>query len=104
MITFNNLAGVATTASLAGLEAESSSGSSGGVLSKTELQAKAVTRVMEMNTIEAKERKGPGLLIKKKSGLGLKKDDYQALNKVGQMTALKRSGSGDTGGIIDRMV
>lgn len=87
MVTFGNIAKVSVTAQLAGIGGSSSDAS--GMMTRNEMQAKAVTSVMESSIIQPK---------KKKSGMmaGLQKETASALGELGVMTAQKRAGA-DTG-------
>jgi hypothetical protein len=96
VMTFDAIAKTSVTAALASARNESGFGST-----RPELEARAVTQVMEMNTLGKDEEK------EKKKGLGLGRSTYDAFGRLGAMTAFKRAGvslSNLTSGSVDRTV
>jgi hypothetical protein len=95
MMTYGNIANVATTAALTGAQA--------GLLSpvmpmnRSEAQAMAIGKVAEMNIIQPKTKNDqPGLLNQNqdRNQIGLNRQDYNALGQAGLMTAMTRAGGG----------
>lgn len=94
-MTFGNIAKVATTAALAGVQAQSGSSNNLviGAKTKEENQILAITKVVEANTIGPKDKDGSGLLVRNREKMGLSKETYNQLGQLGQMTAMKRAGA-----------
>ncbi len=95
-MTFGSIAKVATTAALAGAQAQSGLNKNlmNSPMTKEEGQALAIGKVAEANIIEPKEKKsGSGLMIRNQEKTGLSLQTYNQLGKMGEMTAMKRAGS-----------
>lgn len=104
-MTFRSIAGVAGTAALAGLN-NGGSNTETKLMSKSELKASAIGRIAEMNIIQPKKKStGIGLQTKEKQGIGLTKQDYKTIGRLGTMTALIRGGGlSNTGNIINEII
>ena len=92
MPTIYSIANTSTMAGLAGSGALQSSSST--LMSKSEAQAMAIGQVAEMNIIQPKDNK-PGIMMMDRDddkGPGLNRQTYNALGRLGQMTAMTRAG------------
>ncbi len=104
-MTFRSIAGVAGTAALAGLN-NGGLNNGNNLMSKSEMKASAIGRIAEMNIIQPKKKSaGIGLLAKEKPGIGLTKQDYNAMGRLGTMTAMTRGGGlRNMGSVINKII
>lgn len=105
--TFGSIAKVSTTMAMAGNNTNKLSSPISPPRYKKESQSLAIGKVAESNIIQPKENKdGPGLLGRKKKGLGLSSDTYAQLGKMGRMTARAQAGPGlpGSGGLVSKKI
>lgn len=108
-MTFGNLAGITSTAALVGLQTGESGLGLQTASTRSELEASAIGKIAEINIIQPKSNNtGIGLLNQEKKGIGLNRQQYNALGQVGLMTAVKRAGgsslAGLTGSILNKTI
>lgn len=95
MITFGGVAQMTTQAAMAGIKSDSSmtgmqtDKSSMAPQSREEMEAMAIGKVAEANIIKPKAEKDEGMSMPQ---AGLKRETYNAMGQLGQMTAMKRAG------------
>ena len=93
MVTFGSLAKVSSVAAQYGSQNTDNQNSRSMLMSREEQEANAVSRVMESNIIQPKNRSTGGIGLKNTNRIGLEKEGYNSLGQLGQLTAMKRSGS-----------